>query len=221
MPEPKQDQPHITSYGGSYLGRRSNNEDSLGRRCPHDPEVLEMKGRLYVVCDGMGGRRGGEVASALALQTILERYYTLEGEAEFCLQMAIRQASAQIAALAEADIELTDMGATVVAVVVVHNRLICAHVGDSRIYLLRSGRLTQVTRDHLYVIEELGLTAEQAAHHPRRHILSRALGYTEASEPECVSAGCRSGDRLLLCSDGLTDSVPDATLQQAMSLGTP
>jgi serine/threonine protein phosphatase PrpC len=221
MPEQKQKEAHITSYGGTYLGRRVNNEDSLGRRIPRDPDLRATKGCLYVVCDGMGGRRGGEVASALAVQTILERYYLLEGESEICLKAAICEASAQIAAQAEEDSELEDMGSTVVAVVIVHNRLICAHVGDSRIYLLRSGGLTQITRDHLYVMEELGLTAEEATHHPRRHVLSRALGYAEASEPECLSAGCRSGDRLLLCSDGLTDSVSADALRQALLLSTP
>jgi protein phosphatase len=169
----------------------------------------------------MGGRRGGEVASAIAVQTIIERYYALEGETDLCLIASICEASAKIAAQAEEDRELEDMGSTVVAVVVVHNRLICAHVGDSRIYLLRAGNLTQLTRDHLYVMEELGLTAEQAAHHPRKNVLSRALGYTAASAPECVTAGCRSGDRLLLCSDGLTDTVSADILQKAMQLATP
>ena len=90
----------IVSYGGSYIGRRSNNEDSIGRTIPRDPLVLQDKGRLYLVCDGMGGTNGGEVASQLAVETIMDTYYAAEGDGEACLQRAVNAASVAIAARA-------------------------------------------------------------------------------------------------------------------------
>jgi protein phosphatase len=211
----------IVSYGGSYIGRRSNNEDSIGRTIPHDPLVLQDKGRLYLVCDGMGGTKGGEVASHLAVETIMDRYYAREGDGEHCLQEAIREASAAIAARADEDAGLSDMGSTVVALVVFEDRYIHAHVGDSRVYLLRDGRLRQLTRDHLHILDDLGVSEEEAETHPYKNILSRALGYLDASEPECGLLTGRPGDRLLLCSDGLSDSVSRDAIQTALELSTP
>ncbi len=211
----------IVSYGGSYVGRRSNNEDSIGRTIPRDPIVLEDKGRLYLVCDGMGGTKGGEVASHLAVETIMKRYYAAEGDGEHCLLEAIREASAAIAARAETDAGLSDMGSTVVALVVFEDRYIHAHVGDSRVYLLRDGKLSRLTRDHLHILDDLGVSEEEAETHPYKNILSRALGYLDASEPECGLMTCRPGDRLLLCSDGLSDSVCREEIQTALEQSTP
>jgi len=211
----------IVSYGGSYIGRRSNNEDSIGRTIPHDPIVLEDKGRLYLVCDGMGGTKGGEVASHLAVETIMDRYYATDGDGESCLQEAIRDASAAIAARAEVDAGLSDMGSTVVALVVFEDRYIHAHVGDSRVYLLRDGKLSRLTRDHLHILDDLGVSEEEAETHPYKNILSRALGYLDASEPECGLMTCRPGDRLLLCSDGLSDSVSRDAIHSALEQASP
>ncbi len=211
----------IVSYGGSYIGRRPNNEDSIGRTIPHDPAVLQDKGRLYLVCDGMGGSKGGEVASQLAVETIMDRYYAAEGDGESSLQGAIRDASAVIAARAEVDAGLSDMGSTVVALVVLGDLYIHAHVGDSRAYLLRESKLTRLTRDHLHILDDLGVSEEDAETHPYRNILSRALGYLDASEPECGLIPCRPGDRLLLCSDGLTDAVTRADIHMALEQSSP
>lgn len=211
----------IVSYGGSYLGRRANNEDSLGRTIPRDPAVLADKGRLYVVCDGMGGTKGGEVASQLAVETVIDRYYALKGENEACLQTAIREASYVISSRAEESVGLSDMGSTVVALVILNNRYIHAHVGDSRIYLLRDEDVWRLTRDHLHILEELGLSESEAETHPHKNILSRALGYVDASEPESATMASRPGDRLLLCTDGLSDAITQEQIQAAMELETP
>jgi serine/threonine protein phosphatase PrpC len=211
----------IVSYGGSYIGRRANNEDSIGRTVPHDPLVLQEKGRLYLVCDGMGGTKGGEVASEIAVETIMDRYYAAPGDGEVCLQCAIREASAAIAARAERDKGLADMGSTVVALVVLRDRFIHAHVGDSRVYLLRDGVLVRLTRDHLHILDDLGVTEDEAETHPYKNILSRALGYLDASEPECGLMACRPGDRLLLCSDGLSDAVTSDDIHAALQQSTP
>ena len=211
----------VVSYGGSYIGRRPNNEDSIGRTIPRDSLVLKSKGRLYLVCDGMGGTKGGEVASKLAVETIVERYYASEGDSVSCLQGAIREASLAIARAAGKDSALADMGSTVVALVVVGDNLIHAHVGDSRAYLLRCGKLTRLTRDHLHILDELGVSEQDAETHPHKNILSRALGYLDASEPDCELMGCISEDRILLCSDGLSDAVTNDRIHAALEQSTP
>lgn len=211
----------VTSYGGSYIGRRANNEDSMGRTVPRDPSVLQEKGRLYLVCDGMGGTNGGEIASQLAVVTIMDRYYAAEGDGAHCLQCAIREASAAIAARADTDAGLSDMGSTVVALVVHHDQYIHAHVGDSRAYLLRDGRLVRITRDHLHILDDIGVSEEEAETHPYKNILSRALGYLDASEPECGRLTCRAGDRLLLCSDGLSDALTRDDIHTSLEQPSP
>lgn len=211
----------IASYGGSYIGRRSNNEDSIGRTIPRDPQVLQDKGRLYLVCDGMGGTSGGEVASQLAVETIMSAYYAAEGDGETCLRRAIRAASAAIAARADEEPALAEMGSTVIALVVFSDRYVYAHVGDSRAYLLRDGVLRRLTRDHLHILDELGVSEEEAETHPHKNVLSRALGYLDASEPASGIIRSLPGDRLLLSSDGLSDAVTAAELQAGLEQSTP
>ena len=211
----------IDSYGGSYIGRRPNNEDSIGRTIPRDPLVLQDKGRLYLVCDGMGGTRGGEVASQLAVETIMDEYYAANGNDDSCLQCAIRAASAAIAGRAAESAEIAEMGSTVVALVVLPDRYIFAHVGDSRAYLLRNGVLKQLTHDHLHILDDLGVTEEEAEKHPYKNVLSRALGYLDASEPQSGIMPCLPGDRLLLCSDGLSDAVNREGIRTGLEQSTP
>lgn len=215
------DSVRIVSYGGTYLGRRVNNEDSLGRTVPHDVDILNRKGRLYVVCDGMGGTKGGEIASQIAVETIIESYYENEDEPEVSLCNALNQASLRIAAYAEQNSEYADMGSTAAAIVVLNNCLILAHVGDSRIYLMRQDKLIRLTKDHLHIIESLGVSEQEAETHPNKNILSRALGYVDASEPDSsIRSGC-AGDRILLCSDGLTDSISEDNIEGSLLLNSP
>ncbi len=211
----------IVSYGGSYIGRRSNNEDSIGRTIPRDPHALEDKGRLYLVCDGMGGTSGGEVASQLAVETIMDRYYVAADPGEAGLRAAIRAASHAIAARADEDLSLAEMGSTVIALVVLQDQYIVAHVGDSRAYLLRGGTLRLLTRDHLHILDELGVSEEEAETHPHKNILSRALGYLETSEPDMSLLDCLPGDRLLLCSDGLSDAITRDEIQMGLEQSAP
>lgn len=211
----------IVSYGGSYLGRRSNNEDSLGRKSPKDPVVLAGKGRLYLVCDGMGGTEGGEVASQTAVETIIHSYYEFEGDAEACLERAILEASQRIAHQAQKDQTLSQMGSTVVAVVIIGDEVVYGHVGDSRIYLMRNDKINLLTRDHLYILETLGVSDEEAEDHPNKHILSRALGYLHSCEPSMGNDKCLVGDRILLCSDGLSDVVDQDEIKEALQHENP
>ena len=212
---------NIASYGGTFRGSRVNNEDSLGRIVPRNPQALDEKGRFYVVSDGMGGASGGEVASRMAVEVSMECYYALRGPNEECLSLAIRQASAMIAAKAHEDTGLAHMGATLVSAAVLKDTILYAHVGDSRLYLLRAGSLHRLTRDHLHILDTLGLTEAEANLHPQRNILSRALGYPEACQPEIQQMKIESGDCFLLCTDGLSDCVIPDILQACLSLGSP
>ncbi|HLJ55069.1 MAG TPA: protein phosphatase 2C domain-containing protein [Chthonomonadaceae bacterium] len=211
----------IAAHSGSYIGHRPNNEDSMGRVAPRDPAVLEAKGRLFVVCDGMGGASGGEIASQIAVETILRAYYEAGGDPEADLEAAIREASSAISDRSANDPELASMGSTTIALVVHGDRCIVGHVGDSRAYLLRSGVLRRMTRDHLHILDDLGVSEAEAETHPGKNILSRALGYPHACQPDIGTTDCRPGDRVLLCSDGLSDALTQGDIQQGLEQSTP
>jgi serine/threonine protein phosphatase PrpC len=163
---------------------------------------------LYAVADGMGGHLGGEVASSLALETIRELFSSGEGS----LTEQVGQANRVVFQRSRADREVEGMGTTLTAVVVEGSRVRLAHVGDSRAYLFRDGELQMLTRDHTLVarmVEEGELTEAEATTHPHRSIVTRALGVEETLEVDEGLVEVRDGDRLLLCSDGLTGMVAD------------
>jgi protein phosphatase len=183
---------------------------------------------VFAVADGLGGHAAGEVASALAVQPLAEldeRGVGAPEEAGRALSAALLRANQVIMAAAQADESHRGMGTTVTAAAVTGGHLILAHAGDSRAYLLRRDEpLRQLTVDHTPAGEGLRagyLTPEQARRHPERHILLRAVGLepdlqvdTPAPEP------LRAGDRVLLCSDGLSDAVPDEEIA-ALLAGDP
>lgn len=211
----------VRSYGGSYIGRRRNNEDSLGKREPGDAELRQRRGCLYVVCDGMGGHSAGEIASRLGVETVLKEYYAAEGEPAESLVAAIRKANLRIYEASGEELEREGMGCTVVACAILEDRAIIAHVGDSRAYLLRSGELKLLTRDHLHITEELGLGEEEARKHRLRHMLSRALGRGREVQADLETLSWEAGDRFLLCTDGLSNALAEAELQAGLSEATP
>jgi protein phosphatase len=187
--------------GDTHVGKvRTTNEDSL---------IVEPRLGLYAVLDGMGGANAGDVASQLARDTIrdfvLHRWLTLAPRA--LLEAAIAAGSTAVHLAAQQHHERHGMGTTVVACLVVDvTRVVIGHVGDSRAYLLRGGRLQAVTRDHT-VVEELFarglLTADEAERHPYKNVLSRNLGGKPETQVDVVEVELKPGDRLLLCSDGL------------------
>ncbi len=197
----------------SHVGKvRSNNQDS-GYAGQY----------LFVVADGMGGHAGGDVASAIAVKRIADtdRLYSSPRDAEFALRTALLGANSLLAETVFEHSELTGMGTTVSAMLRVANQVAIAHIGDSRIYLLRDDVLTQVTADHTFVqrlVDSGRITAEEAAVHPRRSVLMRVLGDVDAS-PEIDTAvlDTRPGDRWLLCSDGLSSYVTDDKMHVALS----
>jgi len=198
----------LRSFAGTDVGlARSGNEDS------------HLRGRtVFAVADGLGGHQGGEVASAMAVEPLAAldgRAFADADEAAQALTAAIRAANQAILQRGRSDPELWGMGTTVTAAAVAHDRVLqLAHVGDSRAYLLRKGApLRQLTTDHTVVAEavERGLlTRQQAAIHPQRGVVTRAVGLDPdvlVDLPEPLEL--EPGDQVLLCSDGLTEVVDD------------
>lgn len=196
----------------SHVGKiRANNQDSgyAGTQ-------------LFVVADGMGGHAGGDVASAIALKRVMEadRQFASAADAEFALQSALSAANTMLAETVFEHPELTGMGTTVSAILRSGSQIAIAHIGDSRIYLLRDGTLKQITADHTFVqrlVDSGRITPEEAAVHPRRSVLMRVLGDVDAApEIDTTVFDVLAGDRWLLCSDGLSSYVSDDKIAQAL-----
>jgi serine/threonine protein phosphatase PrpC len=200
------------SAAASNVGKiRSNNQDS--GYAGHS---------LFLVADGMGGHAGGDVASAIATKRIMEadRTYQSPQDAEFALQAALIAANSQLAETVFEHAELTGMGTTVSALVVLGDQVAIAHIGDSRIYLLRDGELSQITTDHTFVqrlVDSGRITEAEAMVHPRRSVLMRVLGDVESSpEIDTSILTTRAGDRWLICSDGLSGVVSNTGIANAL-----
>ncbi len=200
----------MKSTGVSRLGLiRKTNEDSIYNKVP-----------LFVVADGMGGHIGGEIASALAISIVAERIRKSDEISESTLEDAIQVASREICKRATHAQDLAGMGTTVVIAYAINNELIWANVGDSRLYIIRNGIISQITTDHSMVHEliELGkLSKEEAATHPQRNVLMRAVGISDKVEVDTGRLTLLLGDRLLLCSDGLTNCVSDEEILAAFA----
>jgi serine/threonine protein phosphatase PrpC len=197
----------LEPFGLTDAGKvRRNNEDAL----------LLGEGKdetLFAVADGIGGFEAGEVASSIAVRVLED----LEPGAPF--EAAIQEANRQILAVGRGDEKLSGMGTTLVAVRFggTQERPVAeiAHVGDSRAYLLRGGDLRPLTEDHSLVAELVrsgDLTRDQAAEHPQRNLITRALGAEEEVDVDTAVLPVEAGDRILLCSDGLSDMVPEAQI---------
>ncbi|HEY3384420.1 MAG TPA: Stp1/IreP family PP2C-type Ser/Thr phosphatase [Vicinamibacterales bacterium] len=200
--------------------RREVNEDSVAFVAPEDAAVLEARGVLVVVADGMGGHAAGEVASRLAVTTLVREYFDAAGDPSAALVAAVSTANRAIHDTAAADPSLHGMGTTCTALVLHGGQASCAHVGDSRLYLVRGGDIYAMTEDHSAVRDLLNqgvITREEAKHHAERNIILRALGthphvdIASWSEPLPV----RARDCFLLCTDGLHDLVESGELLEA------
>jgi protein phosphatase len=226
----------MRATGRSDTGRkRPSNEDSFAVSADHG---------LFVVADGMGGHVAGEVASRLAVESI-ERHITgcqprqeatqpassrpqSPREAELPLPAqqvlnAIRLANQEILRTVRKDYSMRGMGTTVVLAYIRGNRAYIGSVGDSRAYLSRDSKLTQLTSDHTFVNEQVRagtLTAAEARQHPARNILTRAVGSQEDVEPDIIEQELAAGDHLLLCSDGLTTMAEDQDILDTLGSHT-
>jgi protein phosphatase len=202
--------------------KRELNEDSVRVVVPEDAGVLERKGLLAVVADGMGGHQSGEVASALAVEIVSREYYAGDGGVAECLAGALQAANREIFQQSATRQSLGGMGTTCTALVLAGGQAWAAHVGDSRIYLVREGSIYRMTEDHSMVMDLVKkgiLSAEQARRHADRNVLLRAMGQREELEAQVwkESFPVHAGDRFVLCSDGLHDPVDDAEIQDAVS----
>lgn len=212
------DAPQSATFVASLtdVGRvRSVNEDSC------DSFLRSDGTRLLVVADGMGGHRGGAVASREALATIASTFTENSTvDPASLLVRAIERANERVFSLARQDPELAGMGTTVVAFLLdAEGRGAVAHVGDSRAYRLRGGRLEALTSDHSVVAEMLQrgvLTAEEAAFHPRRNEILRSVGVLPDVEVDLAAVEVAPDDWFLLCSDGLCGVVSDAEIEEVL-----
>ena len=206
------------------IGRqRGNNEDSYLYWEPAGDEEFERKGRLAIIADGMGGYEGGLEASRLAVQTVREVYdQAFRDTPQAALLRAFYAAHERIQNYAERHPQFYGMGTTCTAFVLRGRQVYFAHIGDSRLYLVRATGISQLTRDHSYVgrLVASGIVrSEDAETHPQRHILTAALGAGTELAVETAGQGMalQDGDDLLLCTDGLWSVVTEEELEMAVS----
>lgn len=197
---------------------RSNNQDAY---------YIDPEGRFFIVADGMGGHAGGEEASRIAtmeIQKYLLSNWDSSKSSEELLQSALWQANEGILLDQQNHSERADMGTTVVVVMFRPGESPhVAHVGDSRLYRWRSSLLELITEDHTWVARALtmgDITIEEARNHPFRHVLSRCLGRDDLHEVDVQPLDVKSGDRLLLCSDGLTEELADEKIAYFLQQST-
>ncbi len=194
---------------------RSSNQDAFAIG------TMDDGSSWAVVCDGMGGANGGNVASRLAVDHFsasLKAGYRSdmsESSVKNLLETAVNAANIRVFDKSRESKELNGMGTTVVAVLIIGNTAYFTHAGDSRAYSLSNGEFTQITRDHSIVqsmIENGKLTPDEARFHPRKNVITRALGVEETITPELNVYDLCEGDKLLLCTDGLTNFVDSDTI---------
>lgn len=215
----------IQAAGSTDIGLvRKNNEDNFG---------YDLRRGIFVVCDGMGGQQAGELASKIAVDTILEYYgqehstsdvgadkYEGVSQRAVLLATAIQLANQAIHETGARDTRVQGMGSTIVAVAVEGNLFSIANVGDSRIYLIRKNEIVQLTNDHSLVMEQVRrglMTIEEAEQSKMQNVIVRALGTDDTVEPDLADHEFVPGDVLLMCSDGLSRYVEDEKMTGAVN----
>jgi protein phosphatase len=205
----------ITIYAASDVGcRREINEDSVLSVQPPDADERRRTGVLVIVADGMGGHSAGEVASRLAIDVVRRTYFG-EGDGQpATLVEAFQAANRAVYDASEADARFGGMGTTCTAIVIKNGLAECAHVGDTRLYLVRQDQIYRMTEDHSVVREMVArgvITAAEAQRHADRNVILRAVGTHPTVDVTTWGQPfpCRAGDRFVVCSDGLHDLVED------------
>jgi protein phosphatase len=196
---------------------RSGNEDNF------TVDVNETRG-LFIVADGMGGHAAGEVASEMAVQIVQRELVPVQSldsdDAVQIVARALRKANRAIHDRTLTEVDKQGMGTTASVLLVAGARYVIGQIGDSRVYLLRDGSFSQVTKDHSYVQEQVDagfLTPEQARYHPYSNVITRCVGASQDVEPDIYRGEVREGDLFLVASDGLTGMVDDRRLAQLLT----
>lgn len=190
---------------------RPSNQDAL--------LILEGQYGLYGVADGMGGHQAGDVASRMAVEHLTKALKD-KTPSEALLRKGIEKANSAVYKAQNKDFTLSGMGTTLTVIWENESEILLGHVGDSRAYRLRDGELTQVSQDHSMVAEMVRsgvLTPEEAASHPYRNIITRAVGTDKTVETDITLLDKQAGDLYLICSDGLTEYVTDQKLQEILT----
>jgi PPM family protein phosphatase len=201
-------------------------DKGMVRSANQDAYHIDPDGRFFIVADGMGGHAGGEEASRIAIETThtyLSQNWETEPDTKNLLVQALIAANDAIVADQETNAQRSDMGTTIVAILFRDDLVWSAHVGDSRLYRLRGEKLDAITEDDTWVARamKLGqLNAEEAKIHPLRHVLSHCLGRRDLRQINIQTQDVAPGDRVLLCSDGLTEEVPHDEIASHLQAGT-
>src|SRR3984893_14095244 len=205
--------------------KREHNEDNMAYVIPKDPQVMAMKGALFIVADGMGGHAAGEVASEIAVDTVSNAYYMDDNEdVATPLLQAIKRANTAIYQRAAENMLRSGMGTTCVAAVLRGNMSYIANVGDSRAYLVRGNQVRQITQDHSWVAEQVraGLLSEdQARTHAQRNVITRCLGTQPDVEVDVFLEPLQENDCLVLCTDGLSGLISDEEVMRIVDHSVP
>jgi len=209
----------IETAFASSIGRiRKSNQDFV--------KVFKNKSdtTLAIVCDGMGGHQGGDVASTMAVSHLGHNFestdFTDTNSAHKWIEVQLKSENETILKTADSFPDLNGMGTTIVLAFAFKDTALIAHLGDSRAYIYADGHFTQLTEDHSLVNElvKMGqITKEQAKHHPQKNIITQALGVSSTIDPEFRNVALNENDIILLCTDGLTNSLSDPQIQQILA----
>ena len=208
------------------LGRvRENNEDKFEFYVSDDETILASRGQVFIVCDGMGGHAAGQIASELTAKTFIDVYLSHPAsDPKEALVEALQAANRHVFMVSRAVAARRGMGTTFTGLVLLQNMAYVVQVGDSRAYRLRGDDLTMITEDHTYMNEMIRmgvLTPEQAAVHPQKHVLTRAVGVDENVVCDVYEFEIQEGDIYFLCSDGILNHVEDEQIGQILGANGP
>ena len=208
----------LKSFSRTDIGKkRKLNQDYIFS----SDEKIGNLSNVFIVADGMGGHAAGDLASKSAVEVIIRSIgESFESNPSIILRKAIEAANERVFEVAEANPELEGMGTTVVAATVIGRFLQVANVGDSRLYVIHDREIRQVTVDHSLVEEMVrrgAVTREDSSHHPKKNIITRAVGVKETVDVDLFTEELEDGDMVLLCTDGLTNMVSDERIRMTVA----